>query len=754
MMERYGRWAGLACVVLAAFAGNVVAQPGLYLPAAVPGPGYYPAPVAAPSYMSPAPGTGYAVSAAPAAAPALIQAQFNQSRQDLFGTQWMLDGGGYVRCDAGGYSSVSAMTIQGSGFSLNMAQMTPDASEYFLTGNCNGLNVTRRIKIDAKSGTLRYFETFHNPQNTPINTSVVLGTRFNQSIGVMAPSSGVSAGKPATPPPISPAIRSRTPAGAPAVVLGEKDCGFVVSNGGMPQPLCLVYYVAATRSKLKPAVQRPNSNQVNVVFPINVPPQQTVAILHGFAQRPPPAQLDAANLAKLFKPFLSSQWGRDLPRETRKMILNGGGNTLADEPAVGPVLEAVGTLADRYDVQRSKGDVLVADEQTQMTGAISGGDLTVATRFGTAKVPLDEAALVIGGAGMDRATAVHLRNGEILVGPVEFKDAVLKIDSGLEVQLSAKQVNYLFLHADAQDGKLPAEAVALATTHQGDRLAVAAKPATKFSGVTPWGPVEVGLAEVESLVLLRNPQPIYRLAMTDGSRWSLMLGGDAWKLPTLRFGSLSIAPSAIARLTAAKALAAFSADRDEPDGELKVPHCRLAGNNVVAGTIDAGKLKIETSSGVTTVDTANILSIEAVEGAAARGLLTLQMLDESQVSGRLADGVLPIRTHGKVWKFPAHHVAAYQSMKEKPPAKDDEASEEKPEPGKPENKAAAKDNVQRVEAKPPAVVVPVPPPPPASTPATIDPYSPRPTPTPLPPQPPDDSDDPFGMQMRTAERYT
>jgi hypothetical protein len=676
-MERHlGRWAGLICVVLAVLAGSVAAQP-------------------APSY----PGTSTA-----AAPPALVDAQFN-SRQDVFGMQWTLDGGGYVRCDGGGFYSAGMLAIEGSSFSLSAAQMTPDASEYFLAGNCNGLNVTRHIKIDAKTGTLRYFETFQNPQNTAVTMSAVFGSRFNRSIGSMTPSSGVPAAKPGTPP----AAPSRSP---PAVTLGEKDCGFVLTGAGSSQPNCLVYYVAAARSKVKPTVQRTGSSQVNIQFPLTIQPQQTVAILHGFTQRPLPSQLDAATLEKLFKPFQSNQWSRDLPPAMRKLILNGGGNALADEPAVGPVLEAVGALAERFDVQRSKADVLVADEQAQMMGTASGGDLTVSTRFGEAKVPLDDVALVIGGAGIDRAMAVHLRNGEILVGPVEFQDAVLKVDSGLKVQLSAKQVNYLFLRADAADGKLPDEAVALATTHQGDRLAVAGKPAATFAGVTPWGPIEVKLSEVGSLVLLRNPQPIYRLTMNDGSRWSLMLGGDAWKLPTLRFGPLSVAPSAIARLTAAKSLAASNVDRTEGDDELKTPHCQLAGNNVVAGAIAGDALKIETASGVTTVDTANILNIEAAEGA-ARGFLTLQMLDESQVSGRPVDGVLPIRAHGKVWRFPAHHVVAYRSMKEKPKAKDEEPGEETPAPEKPANKEAAKDNVKKVKAKAPAVVVPAPTDPPA-----------------------------------------
>lgn len=290
----------------------------------------------------------------------------------------------------------------------------------------------------------------------------------------------------------------------------------------------------------------------------------------------------AAARSKLFRPFQAAQWGRDLPPDRRKRVPNAGAGAPADVPAAGPALEAVGALAEVYGVDRGQGDVLVADEDTQMTGAVSGGHVTVATRFGTVKAPLAEAALVAGGAGVDRAMAVHLRNGEVLAGPVEFHGAVLK---------------------------------------------------------------------VESLVLVRSPQPIYRLALADGSRWSLMLGGGAWDLPTVRFGPLSLEPSAVARLTAAR-LFAPTPEGDEPAEELKRPHVRLAGDIVVTGTIAADKLKIETSSGMTTVDTSSIVRIEAAEDEAARGLVTLEMLDESQVTGRLADGVLPVRAHGRVWSFP------------------------------------------------------------------------------------------------------
>jgi hypothetical protein len=259
---------------------------------------------------------------------------------------------------------------------------------------------------------------------------------------------------------------------------------------------------------------------------------------------------------------------------------------------------------------------------------------------------------------------VHLRNGEILVGNVESEELMLEAESGLELELDPARVNALFMHVDRSDGKPAPEVVALLKTHHGDQLAATLNPDSKVRAATAWGPIEVGLDEIDYLYPLREPQPIHRLLLSNKTRLSVIMTGDDLVLDTPRFNTIKVEPGAIARL--ASVTAAATEEKDDDEKQPTQPYCQLAGGNILVGNIDSARLEVETAGGVTPLDPRLLRQMERQEDEESfNPMFLFELSDETELAGRLRDGVLPIRAHGKVWKLPAYHVQSF-SRPEKP----------------------------------------------------------------------------------------
>jgi hypothetical protein len=88
---------------------------------------------------------------------------------------------------------------------------------------------------------------------------------------------------------------------------------------------------------------------------------------------------------------------------------------------------------------------------------------------------------------------------------------------------------------------------------------------------------------------------------------------------------------------------------------------------VAVGSIEGVKLQVLTPL-ATTIDTAAIRSMESKDSEHGQALFAIELADKNSSAptslvGRLAEGVLPVRSCGRVWNFPAQHVVAYQASK-------------------------------------------------------------------------------------------
>jgi len=660
----------------------------------------------------------------------LMPVQNWNTKHDAKGFQWDLNSS--YGCINNGtnscFSQALMLQINGSQFSASQQMMTTDGMEYVFTQSLSGVLVTRRVRFDLPTGTVRFLESFHNPGPKPVTLDVKLMTSMS-SISQILTNSGkqlasTSSSAPARPfaARVASGLSSRMAAKAASGSRTNKDFGLLVLRSSTSRPAAM-FYLCASRSKIKPTFRRDSSSRLSFSYAVTVPSKKTVSLLHGVAQRRFTGAPDAKTLAQEFKPFQHRNWTKDLPLDVRRTILNGGGASYGEDIPAGPLLQAAMELAEYWAVDRGSKAVLVQDENTLLAGALSGSELTVQTRFGETVVPLEDVAVLVGGAGIGRTMQVYLRNGEILVGSAESKPIALTVDAGLEIEVTPEQLNVLFTPAAVTDGKPSAETAVMLQTRQGDRLAVSAKSLTKLRAATAWGPLEIPMAEVRRLYCTRSPQPIHRLILKDRSRISVILSGDDLELETPRFGPVQVPPGEVTELSNVAA----GEERTEgslDDDELGVAHCTLLGENVLVGTLQAPKVSVVTAAGTTSVATGLLWRMERDESEeGAEPAFVFELVDESEMTGHFADPVLPIRAAGKLWQIPAHHVLSYYQPKPAPP------DEEEPEPDEAEKTEPGK-------AEPAAV----PGGPPPARPPSDDPFAPAPQPLPPPPDP----GDPFG----------
>ncbi|MFW6163282.1 MAG: hypothetical protein ACODAJ_10985, partial [Planctomycetota bacterium] len=517
----------------------------------------------------------------------LVPANF-QNKTDSLGFNWDIRQHGTVDDGTNDcFDTALRLMVNGQNFSPNSRpMMTADGSEYVIGAKMGDLAVTRRVRVDTKRSAARYLEVFENAGTKTMDVRV----RLHTNLGGSAQMTVSSSGKPF--------------AGGS---LGRKDAGFAtISMSSRP---CVLFLVASHRSKVKPTVHVQRNRSYAVDYRLTLRPKAKASLYHLIAQR---RGLHPTKVADAFKPFYRNRLVRpDVPRELRRTVLNFraglGGGLLAG----GKLIQFVADLAATYGADRGKHDVLIVDEGAHLTGEAHAASLEVETRFEKARVPLEEVALLYGGAGVGRPMRLYLRNGEVLAGTIRAGDLRFTTRSGMTLALAPARINLLLTRARKTDGQPAQEAAAYVRTHQGDRLAVGGGEPVVLEAATAWGPLSVPLKQVKRLAYAREPQPGLRLALADHSRFPVVLRDKELRLHTLRFGPVTLPAQDIAAMTrivpkVTKADTSDDPDDNPPENEVTGPHCTLAGDHVLAGTLAAPRIHVVTATGVTPVDVAQL----------------------------------------------------------------------------------------------------------------------------------------------------
>jgi hypothetical protein len=565
----------------------------------------------------------------------LIPARFQQLN-DALGFRWDFAPNGAINdgtndCFDGG----AILRINQSQLGFGRPMMTADGSEYVLSTKTPQLVVTRRIRLDRTAGFARYLEIVSNSgkeqQTVQITIHSDLGGNSAQVI--------TDAEKP---------FAGQLEKGEGALVAMQSD-----SRAGV------VFFVADPKGKQKPTVRVESGRSFDFTYEFKLKPGESAAVVHYIAQRNAASVADARALQKiLYKRGRLSD--ATIPKDLTASLVNFSTTKPAaaeEEAESGPTLVELQTLLEAAEITRGATDVVMIDPSAKLTGTVTGGEFQVTTAFGKTEVPFADVAAITGGAGVQRPVRIFLRTGEIFTGTVEGAPLSMTTETGLKLPVDLAQIHLVAFRTSPADGAPPPDSAAFLNTQRGDRLAITAGATAPLQAATPWGMLEVQISELEALIYVRDPFPAHRLLLTDQSQLLVMLRGTEWRLPTARFGEVKLVPQSIRELHRAGSKVRLSADEEAP--QITGPSCDLLGNSRIAGVVDLPRLHLNTGAGSTPFDPAKMAELLREPGAdGAEATITVKLAEGHELTGRLAETVLPVRSGARIWRVPVAHLVS------------------------------------------------------------------------------------------------
>lgn len=531
------------------------------------------------------------------------------------------------------FNNAAMLQIEGSPVNFPRAMMTPDGKEFvYTTPYRTGMVVTRRVRLDQETGALRYLDVIQAQGNAALRGTITITTNLgNNALQVLD-------------------LKDKPFAGP----LGKEDGAFVAM--GQDSRPSAIFIVSDPKSKAKPQVRVNGNRTFEVSYSYDLPKGGSVAFLHYLAQRAGGTAADARELlGTYFKRGRVIDPG--VPKEWVKLLANfpNGASAESDEKS-SPLLAVLQELGESNDIARGKLDTVQLDAGSKISGTVSSADFEIETVFGKSPVVFADVAGIEGGASVMRPIRVFMRDGEILVGEVKDAKISMKTESGLSLEVDLSQLNLLVMRTALQDGVAAPNARILVTTQRGDRLALS-EEGGPVEVATPWGMGRVPLAQLRSLVSIREPFPAHRVALADRSRFVAMLRGAEWSAPTLRFGVIKMAPQGLREL---QRIGETVSEDDEEKPKVAVPYSELIGESRLAGTIDLPALHLVAESSVTPITPAQIVQMEAEGAENGDRVVTVKLVDGQELKGRLTENILPVRSGDRVWRVPAAHLVAYR----------------------------------------------------------------------------------------------
>ncbi len=562
----------------------------------------------------------------PATGPALVPANYTPITDSL-GFVW--DVGSYGNIGGNGtnnYSSGFVLQIQGNQFSAQQAMMTPDGTEFFLSNTMNNnIEVTRRIKIDVKNGTCRFFETLRNNGPATVSFPMTLQTSYNNRMQSTLTDSGA----------------------ALTTQFGPKDNAIIslpmANQGQSPKPCAMLWMVASPGSKVRPTVQNSSNSRITVTYPISLAPGASVSFVHVAAQRSL-ATTDAKALAKALAPLKSGRITADLTAKERKAVVNFRASGLVGGEIV------LSALLDTLEVERGATDVLAIGKDTRLRGTASCAALEIETRRGPAKVPFEKVAALIGGAGGGR---VLLRDGQALSGQLTASGLKFTLTTGTTMELKAGSLDRLVLRATPED-KAPPAAWAFVETTDGDRLAVKMDPSFRLRVHTAWGLREISAEELAGCGPMEGSPFGSFITLKDGSGFIGLIDGREVSFETALLGRKNIPTAAIQRIAVVRP----KTTDDEPERTLEGARVTLVGGQVLGGQIDLAELHFLSPTGLIPVPPNLLRTLRNADdkGGEEAPVFTGELWGGGTVTGVLREVVLPVRAGGKLLQVPVGQI--------------------------------------------------------------------------------------------------
>jgi hypothetical protein len=480
-------------------------------------------------------------------------------------------------------------------------QATLDAARHELAlppmplGN---VNISRRIAHLPALGAVRFTEVIENP--TGSTARVQLRCYFNMGQAVQA---------------AVPLVDERK-AKRPAVGYAIGDMNNAVAMVG-----------AGRGAKVLPRFQyQQNDDNVNVLYDVEVPARQTVAVVHVQLRR---ASAEAA--AEAWRGARDKDLLASLPKDVRRRVVNfPGGDAFVGD------LEVL--RGDALDVVELRGG-------DSYRGTVNADRFRLQTLYGPVTLPAAQVVCLIN-VGAHRATQLLVTaEGEVFGGRLDADAVKLQLTGGQVTTVPLSQVTRLgFRRRPGEPDEWNFENKAVAHLRSGERVRVR-PPAEDFQLATPAGPVRLSPAVVASIVFQGDDNNVPAVHLTDGTKLSGLLATGTFDLALAGPGTAAggTGEQRVRLPTAALLRFAFAAEQETTH---LTPTMALANHDVLVGTL-GGTLSVETPFDTLHVDGNQVKSLAhggpgrpgggGGGGSGGDHDVQVTLWDDSTISGRLVE---------------------------------------------------------------------------------------------------------------------
>lgn len=505
--------------------------------------------------------------------------------QDARGFFWQASGNGALTSGETQYlQSGVKLIVAGDSFAPAEGTVREPASgsdtvDLALEEKRSGYSIRRDLWFDTERAGVRVFDTLTSTDSVAQTISVELRTTYPFGWQSLHGTDG--------------ALLSNEP----SLLLGERDTGVVVRFSPSEGRHDTLFLVSSEDGGQKPKLKASsNSRELTFTYDLILKPGESKSLFHWILQRNVPELSESgADLGEFVQRGRLVRPGIEASRYAN--VANFGAEAFPDEataPSGLRSLVSLNSLTDRIGFHRRSEDLLWISTSNQISGKVDR-DATLkvqAAYLGEQEIPVRQVAAIKGGAGAGRTPKVFLRDGRVLVGPIEAPGLVMATGED-DAELDPERINLLLLGTGPDDGAAPEGTSSFLELKDGSVMALSTEQDVELSIATAWGMDKVELSEILEIGYLTEPHPRWRLAAEDGSRFSVFLPGAILALKTAGGSEFEVPTVAIQRLwrpgagapTIRGAADSWFDFSEIPEGPAPESGFLLAGNNLLRGGI-------------------------------------------------------------------------------------------------------------------------------------------------------------------------
>lgn len=501
---------------------------------------------------------------------------------DDVGSNWDIQPDGSIG-DGGNdlYDGGAKLLVNNQPFQPSGAQPTMDAAHNEIVippMTLNGLNITRRISVNAHQSWCRYVEVLENSAGQAQHVEL----RLTFSMG----------GPPTMLQPVDDPKKKDRQVG---LALGNPQNNFVTLIG------------AGRGSAMIPQFQAQQGvKDVALVYQIDVPAKKTVAVVWVQLRRPTFDQASKANDEIKDGDYLN---GIDPALAKVAVNFRRTGKMIGDEEILR------GEISDIVELRG--GD--------QYKGTLKETGYHLTTTYGPIDLPAERVVSLINTGRFRPRQLIVTVDGEVFGGELQTSSLKLEMSSGQTIDVPLKEIARLGYRKRAGE---PEEWVfnrPMVSLRTGERMIVGT-PSAPFELLTRFGRVQLKSSCVQAIVFESDEHASQEIHLTDGSEFTALL-----EAPELEFRLMDTTSSQAVKIPCG-AIARLQVAPPNPSDDAEKPALTLANNETLVGTL-TGAMKLDTAFDTITVNAEQIAHLQRIENSTTDVQVTLW--DKSTVSGQL-----------------------------------------------------------------------------------------------------------------------